>query len=112
MHIRRWLAAAVWLTILLGTQAYAKDKHPGAGRGHGSHASLRHQVPASASVQALYSPRALRRARMILQMRLLELREARLNCLRAALQRRLPADLTDRAAALARSANDCSAATR
>ena len=111
MHVRRWLATALWLTIVLAGPAIAKDKHPGHLR-HRPHASLRRQVPAAGSVEALYSRRALRRARTILQLRLLELRQARLDCIRAAIQRRLPADLTDRAAALARSARDCSASTR
>ena len=112
MNIRHWLAAAVWLIILLGTPAFAKDKHPDRRHGSGSHASLRRQVPASIPVEGLYSARALRRARTILQLRLLQLHEARLDCIRAAIERRLPADLTDRAAALARSARNCTAVTR
>lgn len=41
----------------------------------------------------LLSPRALRRARLLIQLRMLELREERLECLRAAILRRLPPDL-------------------
>lgn len=43
--------------------------------------------------RALLSPRALRRARLLIQLRMLELREERLDCLRAAILRRLPPDL-------------------
>jgi hypothetical protein len=42
---------------------------------------------------ALLSRRALRNARLLIQMRLLELRSERLECVRAAILRRLPADL-------------------
>jgi len=41
----------------------------------------------------LFSHRALRNARLLIQMRMLELREERLECLREALLRRLPPDL-------------------
>lgn len=43
--------------------------------------------------RALFSPRALRRARLLIRLRMLELREERLECLRAAILRRLPPDL-------------------
>ncbi|MBV8344773.1 MAG: hypothetical protein JO190_07240 [Candidatus Eremiobacteraeota bacterium] len=39
---------------------------------------------------ALYSRRALRRARLLIQMRMLQFREERLECVRAALSRQLP----------------------
>jgi hypothetical protein len=42
----------------------------------------------------LYSRRALRRARTILQMKLLELREEHLACVKAVLEEHLPNDLT------------------
>jgi hypothetical protein len=42
---------------------------------------------------ALLSRRALRNARLLIQMRLLELRSERLECVRAAILRRLPAEL-------------------
>jgi hypothetical protein len=112
MNLRRALAAAVCLAIVLAAPVIAKDKHPLRHPGHRPHASLRYQVPAAIPVEGLYSRRALRRARTILQLRMLELREARLDCLRAAIARRLPEDLTDRAARLARSAGDCAARTR
>ena len=41
----------------------------------------------------LSSKRALRRAKFIIQMRMLELREERLECVRAAILRRLPPEL-------------------
>ena len=56
-------------------------------------ATPRPAAPASLapfSPDALYSKRALRRARLLIQMRMLELRNERLECIRAALLRRLP----------------------
>jgi hypothetical protein len=41
----------------------------------------------------LFSRRALRRARVLIQMRLLQLHDERLECVRAALLRRLPVEL-------------------
>jgi hypothetical protein len=49
--------------------------------------------PRAASADELFSRRAMRDARLLIQMRLLELREQRLECVRAAILRRLPADL-------------------
>ncbi|HEV3092025.1 MAG TPA: hypothetical protein VGX91_11365 [Candidatus Cybelea sp.] len=54
--------------------------------------------PAAASTgplspDALFSRRALRRARLLVQMRLMQLRDERLECIRAALERRLPGAL-------------------
>jgi hypothetical protein len=48
---------------------------------------------ASPSPHSLYSPKALRRARLLLQMRLLELHARRLACLRAAIERALSLEL-------------------
>ncbi len=45
------------------------------------------------SPDALYSRRALRRARLLIQMRMLQFREERLECVRAALLRQLPVAL-------------------
>ncbi len=42
------------------------------------------------SPDALFSRRALRRARLLIQMRMLQFREERLECVRAALLRQLP----------------------
>jgi hypothetical protein len=53
--------------------------------------------PASAATplraDQLLSKRALRRAKLLIQLRLYELREERLQCVRAAILRRLPWDL-------------------
>jgi hypothetical protein len=46
--------------------------------------------PGALSPVALFSRRALRRARLLIQMRLLQLHDERLECVRAALLRRLP----------------------
>lgn len=43
-------------------------------------------------VRTLYSPRALRRARIILQLKLLELRKERLERIRRAIEQGLPLD--------------------
>lgn len=49
-------------------------------------------VPASAYGSSLYSPRALRRAKLLLQFRMLELRKARLDRVRKAIEQRVPVD--------------------
>ncbi|MBV9027071.1 MAG: hypothetical protein JO311_00515 [Candidatus Eremiobacteraeota bacterium] len=46
--------------------------------------------PLPSSPAALYSRRALRRAKLIIQMEMLQLRNERLDCIRAVLLRRLP----------------------
>lgn len=46
--------------------------------------------PATLEPDELFSRRAMRRARLLIQMRLFELREERLECVREALRRRLP----------------------
>jgi hypothetical protein len=50
-------------------------------------------APTDVAPSALLSRRALRNARLLIQMRLLELRSERLECVRAAILRRLPAEL-------------------
>jgi hypothetical protein len=50
-------------------------------------------TPKSLSPDDLYSRRALRRVRFIIEMRLLELRKDRLECVRQAILRNLPPDL-------------------
>lgn len=47
----------------------------------------------SERVDQLLSKRALRRAKLLIQLRLYELRDERLECVRMAILRRLPADL-------------------
>lgn len=54
--------------------------------------SCRTSSGTSASADGLYSRRALHRARRIFELRLLELRKARLERVRAAILQRLPAD--------------------
>ena len=50
-------------------------------------------APTVLNPDELFSRRALRRARLLIQMRLFQLREERLECVREALHRRLPAAL-------------------
>jgi hypothetical protein len=47
-------------------------------------------APAALSPDEIFSRRALRRARLIIQMRIFQLRDERLECVREALLRRLP----------------------
>jgi hypothetical protein len=49
--------------------------------------------PAAISPEELFSRRALRRARLLIQMRMLQLRDERLECVREALTRQLPSAL-------------------
>jgi hypothetical protein len=46
--------------------------------------------PSALSPDELFSRRALRQARLLIQMRLMQLRDERLECIRAALRRELP----------------------
>jgi hypothetical protein len=59
-------------------------------------ATARHHLPDSPSPEALYSRRALRRTRLIIELRLLEFRKERLECVRRAILRNLPPDLRPR----------------
>jgi hypothetical protein len=54
-----------------------------------------HPSPAATplSPEELFSRRALRRARLLIQMRMLQLRDERLECVREAILRRLPLEL-------------------
>jgi len=54
-------------------------------------ATKQERPPANAS--GLFSRRALHNARLLIEMRMLQLREERLECLRSVLLRRLPPDL-------------------
>ncbi len=90
MPIRYPIALAVTSLFLLAAPAWAQpsatqDRHRG---------RLATPAPArarSAAPEQLYSRRALRRARIIVQMRLFELREERLERVERAIERRLPA---------------------
>jgi hypothetical protein len=57
-----------------------------------SHATAR-PSPAPLTPEELFSRRALRRARLLIQMRVMQFREERLECIREALRRRLPDSL-------------------
>ena len=50
-------------------------------------------APSSQQMDELLSKRALRRAKLLIQLRLYELRDERLQCVRKAILRRLPWDL-------------------
>lgn len=55
-----------------------------------SHPATNPTPPPAVAPEALFSRGAMRRARILLQLRLLQLREERLGCLRSILIRRLP----------------------
>lgn len=74
--------AAVCALPASGMQAARRHPHHSAAAGD--------RRPAAS---ALYSARALRRARIILQLKMLELRAERLERVRKALERNLPVDL-------------------
>lgn len=83
--LARYLAALA-LTLALAASLPAAARVPRHGR-------TRHSVSAAGvSAASLYSARALRRARTILQLKLLELREERLERVRKAIERRVPID--------------------
>ncbi|MFY9632602.1 MAG: hypothetical protein WAJ94_13440 [Candidatus Cybelea sp.] len=90
----------VALLLLLGLASPA----PGAAAGSPAHAS-----PAPLSPDALFSRRALRRARLLIQMRVMQLRDERLECIRAALERRLPGALWEEVPSASRGAADARA---
>jgi hypothetical protein len=78
-----WLATVATLTLALASPS--PQEHP-----------LRQPAPAAngeESPGALFSQKALRRARLLIQMRMLELRAERLECVRESIIRRLPPDL-------------------
>jgi len=65
--------------------------------------------PAVISPDSLYSRRALRRARLLIQMRVMQLRDERLECVREALRRRLPDALWAEVPSPSRGAADAAA---
>jgi hypothetical protein len=75
--------AALALTSVLLLAASPPHRHP--------HHRHHHAQPAPAA-NAIYSRRALREARTILQLKLLELRSERLERARKVIERRLPLD--------------------
>jgi hypothetical protein len=74
------------ISILLATTA-ANTPSPAPAR------ALASPSPAPLSPDELFSRRALRRARLLIQMRVMQLRDERLECVRQALLRQLPAAL-------------------
>ncbi len=67
--------------------------------------------PAPLTAADLFSRRALRQARLIIQMRMLQLHDERLECVRAALLRRLPGALWPEEPSPSRGTSDLAAAT-
>jgi len=76
---------ALFSLLLAVTPATAQTPPP-------PHAVAPHPTPILTPDQ-LFSRRALRQARLLIQMRLLQLRDERLECVREALMRQLPAEL-------------------
>ena len=68
--------------------------------------------PATLSPDELFSRRALRQARLLIQMRMLQLRDERLECVRAALLRRLPDALWPEEPAPSRGTADAASAVQ
>ncbi|HZV77925.1 MAG TPA: hypothetical protein VFF63_09235 [Candidatus Babeliales bacterium] len=66
--------------------------------------------PAPRSPDELFSRRALRQARLLIQMRLLQLHDERLECIRAALLRQLPDALWPDVPSPSRGSSDAAAA--
>ena len=83
MQISARAASALMLAILLGAPASASTKP-----------AVRHVAAHRRAVPTvdMYSRRALRRAATLLQLKLLELRKARLERVRSAIEKRLPID--------------------
>lgn len=77
--------AAMTLTLVIALGAPAAGKPPRA-------AVPAPNVSPPPAADVLYSRRALRRARTVLQLKLLELREQRLERVRKAIERGLPVD--------------------
>ncbi|HEY1883443.1 MAG TPA: hypothetical protein VGG51_10435 [Candidatus Cybelea sp.] len=90
----------VALSVLVGLASPASG---GAGR------PPAHASPEPLSADALFSRRALRRARLLIQMRVMQLRDERLECIRAVLERRLPGALWQEVPSASRGAADARA---
>lgn len=79
--IDRYLAAMLVTSLLLApAQAATKKAHPS-------------PVAAAPLASPIYSKRALRRAKLLIQMQMFELRKARLDRVREAIRRNLPPEL-------------------
>ncbi|MGC1381500.1 MAG: hypothetical protein WA814_10830 [Candidatus Baltobacteraceae bacterium] len=68
--------------------------------------------PSPLAADELFSRRAMRQARLLIQMRMLELRDQRLECLREALLRQLPAAFRSEPPPTVRAAEASAAASR
>ncbi|HEY6484795.1 MAG TPA: hypothetical protein VIX83_00230 [Candidatus Cybelea sp.] len=88
------------LSVLVGLASPAPG---GGGR------PLARASPEPLSADALFSRRALRRARLLIQMRVMQLRDERLECIRAVLERRLPSALWEEVPSASRGAADARA---
>ena len=77
--------AALALTLAIASANPAAACAPRKGHAHRA-------VPPALNARDLYSARALRRAKTILQLKLLELRSEHLERVRRAIERRLPVD--------------------
>lgn len=75
-----------------------------------THPSPRPAASGPVTPDELYSHRALRRARFLIEMRYFELREERLECIREALRRQLPDALWPELPSPTRGAADAAAA--
>ncbi|HEY1868368.1 MAG TPA: hypothetical protein VGG70_08710 [Candidatus Cybelea sp.] len=67
--------------------------------------------PATLTPEEIFSRRALRRARLLIQMRMLQLRDERLECVREALRRQLPDALWPEVPSPTRGSADAAAAS-
>ncbi len=77
------LLALLWMLLLASSPGAVPSAPP-------AHPTARPSPAAPISPDALFSRRALRRARLLIQMRMLQFRNERLGCVRAALLRQLP----------------------
>lgn len=83
----RYLAALALTSLTLGAAPVHTRHH------HRAHVSRSAVVPAAAGIE-VYSRRALRRARIILQLKLMELHAQQLDRVRAAVERAIQAPAT------------------
>jgi hypothetical protein len=77
------LLALLWMLLLASNSGTAPSATP-------AQPTARPSPAAPISPDTLFSRRALRRARLLIQMRMLQFRNERLDCVRAALLRQLP----------------------
>jgi len=77
--LKLFILIAVFLATAPGNAGSPSPPHPTAS-----------PSPARLTPEEVFSRRALRRARLLIQMRMLQLRDERLECVREALRRQLP----------------------